>query len=161
MNFAFLLLFAATLPMLFIASWSDLRNMTIPNRVNMGLFLIFVFLGIFIFPLPEYGWRLLQAVIMLFIGIFLTNAGIMGGGDSKLLTACAPFVAPTHITEIFLLMAFMSLAAVIAHRGLGLIPMFRQHVSEWVSWNTKGNFPFGVPIAATLSLYLLVLAYFG
>jgi prepilin peptidase CpaA len=161
MNLAYLLLFAATLPLLFVASWSDLRTMTIPNRVNMGLFLVFVILGIFIFPLPEFGWRLLQAVIMLFIGIFLTSAGLMGGGDSKLLAAGAPFVATGHITEVFLLMAILSLAAVVAHRGLGLIPIFKKHVSDWASWNTKGNFPFGVPIAATLSLYLLVLAGFG
>jgi prepilin peptidase CpaA len=161
MNFAYLLLFAATLPLLFIACWSDLRHMTIPNRVNMALFIVFVVLGIFIFPLSEYGTRLLHALVMLLIGIFLSSAGIMGGGDSKMLAAGAPFVATGHMTEFFLVMAFMSLSAVVAHRGLGIIPPFKARVSEWVSWNTKGNFPFGVPIAATLSLYLLVLAVFG
>ena len=161
MNFSYLLLFAVTLPLLFNACWSDLRHMTIPNRVNIALFIVFVVLGIFIFPLPEYGWRLLQAVIMLAIGIFITNAGLMGGGDSKLLAASAPFVATGHLSEFILALAFMSLFAVIAHRGLGMIPRFKSNVSEWVSWNSKGNFPFGVPIAATLSLYLLALAGFG
>ena len=161
MNFTYLLLFVATLPLLFNACWSDLRSMTIPNRVNMALFTIFVVLGIFLFPLPEYGVRLLHAVIMLLIGIFLTSAGLMGGGDSKLLTACAPFVATAHLTEFFLALAFMSLFAVAAHRGLGIIPKFKSQVSDWVSWNTKRNFPFGVPIATTLSLYLLALAGFA
>ena len=161
MNIPFLILFLATLPLLFIASWSDLRHMTIPNRVNIALFIVFVVLGIFIFSLPDYGWRLLQALIMLAIGIFMTSAGLMGGGDSKLLAAGAPFVAFGHLSNFFMALAFMSLAAVAAHRLLGLFPPFKNAVTDWVSWNTKGNFPFGVPIAATLSLYLLVLVGFG
>jgi prepilin peptidase CpaA len=161
MNFAYLLLFVVTLPFLFTACWSDLRHMTIPNRLNMALFIVFLVLGIFIFPLPEFGMRILQALVMMLIGVFLTSAGLMGGGDSKLLAAGAPYVAMGHITEFFLALAFMSLSSVIAHRGLGLVPAFKSRVSDWVSWNSKGNFPFGVPIAATLSLYLFVLAVFG
>jgi len=161
MILSFLILFLATLPLLFVCCWSDLKNMTIPNRVNIALFSIFVVLGIFIFPLPEYGIRLLQALVMLAIGIFLTTAGLMGGGDSKLLAAAAPYVALGDITEFFFVMGFMALAAVAAHRILGRIPAFRKHVDDWVSWNTKSNFPFGVPIAATLSLYLASIAFFS
>jgi prepilin peptidase CpaA len=161
MNFAFLILFVATLPLLFVACWSDLRHMTIPNRVNAMIFAVFVILGLFMFPLPEYGMRLLQALIMLAIGIFMTTAGLMGGGDSKLLAAGAPFVAANDLTEFFLALAFMSLAAVAAHKILGLVPSFQKRVVDWKSWNSKGNFPFGVPISVTLSLYLLVLVRFG
>lgn len=161
MSISFLLLFVTTLPLLFLACWSDLRYMTIPNRVNVMLLLVFVVLGIFMFPLPEYGLRLLQAVVMLMIGIFLTSAGLIGGGDSKLLAAGAPFVASRDLTEFFLALAFVSLSAVAAHKILGMIPSFKKCVSEWKSWNSKGNFPFGVPITVTLSLYLLVLVRFG
>lgn len=161
MTVSYLILAVATLPMVFLACWSDLRYMTIPNRVNMALFIVFVVLGIFIFPLPEYGLRILQAFVMLAIGIFMTTAGLMGGGDSKLLAASAPFVALSHISMFFFVMAFMSLAAVATHRILGRIPAFRAHVDDWVSWNTKGNFPFGVPIATTLSLYLFFMAFVG
>jgi len=125
MSVPYLILFVASLPFLFVCCWSDLRNMTIPNRVNMAIFVIFVVLGVFLFPLPEYGIRLLQAVAMLAIGIFLTTAGLMGGGDSKLLAAGAPYVALAHMTEFFMALAVMSLAAVATHRILGKIPQFR------------------------------------
>jgi prepilin peptidase CpaA len=161
MTVSYLILAVGSLPLLFLACWSDLKHMTIPNRVNMALFLLFVIVGIFAFPLPEYGIRLLQAVAMLAIGIFMTTAGLMGGGDSKLLAASAPFVAFSHVSMFFFVMAFMSLAAVASHRILGRIPAFRNQVDDWVSWNTKGNFPFGVPIATTLSLYLFFMAFFG
>lgn len=135
--------------------------MTIPNRVNAALFIVFVVLGIFMFPLPEYGIRLAQAIAMLAIGIFLTTAGLMGGGDSKLLAAGAPLVSLTHVTEFFFALAFMSLAAVATHRILGKIPAFKTLVGDWKSWNVKGNFPFGVPIATTFSLYLLLMVRFS
>lgn len=161
MAISYLILFVVTLPMFFLASWSDLKNMTIPNRVNAALFISFVVLGIFIFPLPEYGIRLLQAVGMLAIGIFLTASGLMGGGDSKLLAAGAPFVSLGHVSEFFFVMGFMALAAVAAHRILGKIPAFKAQVTDWVSWGEKRNFPFGVPIATTFSLYLLAMAIFS
>jgi prepilin peptidase CpaA len=134
--------------------------MIIPNRINIALFLVFVILGIFIFPLPEYGIRLVQAAVMLFIGIFLTVAGVMGGGDSKLLAASAPFIALQHIPTFIFALALMSLAAVCAHRILGRIPLFKQHVADWTSWGTRSNFPFGVPIAVTVSLYLFSIGFF-
>jgi len=80
---------------------------------------------------------------------------------SKLLAAGAPYVALAHMTEFFMALAVMSLAAVATHRILGKIPQFRKHVEDWVSWNNKGHFPFGVPIAATLSLYLFSSAFFS
>jgi prepilin peptidase CpaA len=161
MTATYLILFIVTLPMLFLACWSDLRNMTIPNRVNAILFFSFVILGVFLFPLQEYGIRLAQAAVMLVIGIFLTASGLMGGGDSKLLAAGAPLVSLGHITEFFIVMAVMSLAAVATHRILGKIPAFKSRVIDWVSWNTKKNFPFGVPIAATFSVYLLAMVRFS
>ncbi|GLQ33788.1 hypothetical protein GCM10007939_00710 [Amylibacter marinus] len=153
-EFAALFFLIATFPVLFICAYTDLRFMTISNRANMILFGIFLVFGVFLLPFPEYGMRLLQGVVMLIVGFLLTSFGAIGGGDSKLLAAVAPYVLLDDASGLAMVLCVIVLAAVLAHRILGLIPRFRAEVVDWVSWQKHRNFPFGVPIAATLFLYL-------
>ncbi|MEY9167774.1 prepilin peptidase CpaA [Sinorhizobium fredii] len=72
------------------AGISDLLTMTIPNRVSA------ILLGAFVLTAPFVGLGLGQvglhvaAAVLVFAACFCLFAfGIMGGGDAKLLTACA------------------------------------------------------------------------
>lgn len=150
-----------TFPILFLCAFTDLRHMTISNRANIILVLIFVILGIFLLPLPDYGIRLLQGFIVLVIGFLLTTFGFIGGGDAKLLAAAAPYVAFEDVPEVFFTLSIVTLSALLGHRLLARIPQFKAEVADWVSWKEHRNFPFGVPISATLSFYLFLVSGFG
>ena len=150
-----------TFPILFVSAFTDLRHMTISNQANIILALIFVVLGVFLLPFPEYGLRLLQCLIVLVIGFLLTTFGVIGGGDAKLLAAAAPYVALNDAPPVIMTLCIVTLSSVLAHRLLGRIPRFKAEVVDWVSWQKHRNFPFGVPIAATLSLYLFLVSGIG
>lgn len=154
-----LILLGLSFPIVIWAAWSDLKFMTIPNKACIALFVLFVIVAPFLLPLPDYGVRLLQAVIVLIIGFVLTSIGILGGGDSKLFAAMAPFVAYSDIGMFFFLLAFLSLAAIVLHRLLPRLSFFKSWVSGWKSFNVSEKFPFGLPLAGALSMYLAVTAY--
>ncbi|MCP5086825.1 MAG: hypothetical protein GY952_08500 [Rhodobacteraceae bacterium] len=155
LNPAVVLLFVA-LPFCIWAALTDLRQMKILNVTNMGLFLCFAVVGVFLFPLDQYGLRLSQAALMLVVGILATSFGFMGGGDSKFIAAMAPFIALNDAPEFLFLLAAMSLLTVALHRGVGAVTPLRARLDGWKSWNAGGKFPFGVTLSSTLVLYLVM-----
>lgn len=147
-----------TFPVLLWCTWTDLKSMRIPNKSNLILFGIFVILGAFFMPLSEFGWRLVQAFCVLAIFFTLNSMGLIGGGDAKLFAAIAPYVALTDIPSYLLLLAVMTIAAVAAHRFVMYVAPLRKHVDGWASWDAKGKFPFGFPLAMSLAVYLYIIA---
>lgn len=86
-NAAILIVFPLCLA---FAAMSDLLTMAIPNRVSAILLVAFVAIAV----LSGFGWQQIglhfAAGAMVFGVCFVLFAlGIMGGGDAKLLTACA------------------------------------------------------------------------
>lgn len=149
-----------TFPIVIWIAWSDLKTMRIPNKANIALFLVFLILGPLLLTLPEYGFRLLQAAIVLVIAFLANMAGLMGGGDSKLFAALSPFIAIQEATAFFFILALFSLAAVALHRLIPRIkPAFRM-IKDWQSFSEKKHFPFGLPLAGSLTGYL-ALSVFG
>ena len=149
-----LILFLAALPFCIWAALTDLREMKILNVCNLGLFLAFVVLGAFIFPLDVYGLRLAQGAMMLVVGILLNATGHMGGGDSKFIAAMAPYIALQDATAFLMLLALMSLVTVAVHRVIGAINPLQPALEGWKSWNAGGKFPFGLTLSSTLLTYL-------
>lgn len=147
-----------TFPVLFWCAWTDLKSMRIPNKSNLLLFGIFVVFGLFFMPLPEFGLRILQAFCVLVLFFVLNAMGLIGGGDAKLFAAIAPYVAFADLPSYMLLLAILTLAAVASHRLVQYVPALRKQVDGWESWNGKGKFPFGFPLAMSLSLYLFSVA---
>jgi prepilin peptidase CpaA len=153
-----LVFMVVTFPILLWCAWTDLKFMRIPNRSNLLLFAIFVVLGAFFMPLPEFGFRLLQGVVVLVFFFVLNSMGLIGGGDAKLFAAIAPYVAFADLPSYLLMLSILTLAAVAAHRFVMYIPALRKQVTGWVSWDGKGKFPFGFPLAMSLTLYLFIVA---
>lgn len=136
--------------------------MKILNTTNIGLFLCFVVLGPFLFPLEQYGLRLSQGAVMLIAGIILTTAGMMGGGDSKFIAAMAPYIALQDALGFLFLLSALSLITVALHRGIGAIKPMQASLAGWKSWGAeRKKFPFGVTLGSALFVYLCLKAFRG
>jgi prepilin peptidase CpaA len=158
-NATYLILFLATLPITAWVIWSDLKFMKIPNKAVIAMLAIYGLIGVLVIPLEPWLWRWASFAIVLLIGIILNATIHFGAGDAKYAAAAAPFFAvnPTSIRLILVLLAAMTLSAFITHRAARAIPAMRGLAPDWLSW-TRKDFPFGIPLALTLSAYLLLQA---
>lgn len=134
------------------AAMTDLLAMTIPNRVSIILAVAFLLLA----PLAGLPPLLIllhvaAALVVLVVCFGLFAAGVMGGGDAKLLSASAlwmglgapllAFVVYTTLIGGALTLAFMALRArsdALLASGLMLPPHFH---------DGKAGIPYGVAIA--------------
>jgi prepilin peptidase CpaA len=87
-----------------LAAFTDLVKMTIPNRIPALLLISFVLLA----PFSALGWSeigtgLLAGGVVFCVGFALFALNVMGGGDAKLLTACAVWYGFNHSLLVFLM----------------------------------------------------------
>jgi prepilin peptidase CpaA len=151
-----------TAPLLIWAAISDLKLMIIPNRISIGLVVVFVvWAALFLTP-EDALWRAGAGVATLILGLGLVIAARMGGGDMKLLAAVAPFIAPERAGLAMVLLALCLM--------LLLPPLFitrrmlRGHATEttWVAFRPGArDVPMGVSIAVATMLYLVLTAPIG
>lgn len=147
-------------PICLWVAYSDLSRMKIPNKAVLALTAVFVVIGVFVFPLVDVGWRLLQLVIVLAITFLLTVVRAIGAGDAKFAAAMAPFITiPQDTTVILGLFAIATVVGFASHRLARSIPAIRRATPTWESWIRKTDFPMGYPLAATLLVYLIMKAY--
>ncbi|WP_339947732.1 prepilin peptidase [uncultured Albimonas sp.] len=143
-------------PLLVAAAVWDLRRMRIPNWLNGGLVAIFLALGLAILPPEEIAWRVAGGLLVLVVGFAFFTFGRMGGGDVKMLAACALYVPLHHAGTVLQLLA-LALAL-----GLGAIHLarlaLRGRETEWRSLRKGARFPMGLSISAAMLAYLGVLA---
>lgn len=158
-NTAYFILFLTTLPITAWVIWSDLKFMKIPNKAVIAMLGVFAVVGFMVIPLEPWLWRWANFAVVLVVGIVLNAVIHFGAGDAKYAAAAAPFIAlnPTSIRLVLVLMAAMTLSAFITHRAARAIPALRGLAPDWLSW-TRKDFPFGIPLAGTLSAYLLLYA---
>jgi prepilin peptidase CpaA len=141
-------------PLLLAAMVWDLRRMRIPNGLNGALALLFLPLGLAFLPLEAVAWRYAAGLAVLALGYALFALGKMGGGDVKMLAACAPWVAPAQAPLALQLLALALLA------GLALVYPLRRLLRGRTSWRglrRGARFPMGLSIGAAM-LALLALA---
>jgi prepilin peptidase CpaA len=155
-----LLFLPFVLPICLWVIWSDLSTMKIPNPANLALVGVFVVLGLFVLPLGDYGWRLAQLGIVLGLAFVANLIGMMGAGDSKFLAAAAPFIAPGDTGMLLLLLAAITICAVIAHRIAKYSPL-RRMAPDWVSWSQSKKFPMGFALGSALVVYLALGVFQG
>ena len=136
----------------FYVCFTDLREMRITNQAVIALAVIFVVIGPLALPLPDYGWRLVQMVVVLVIGFLLNAGGAIGAGDAKFAAAAAPYIA---LGDLRLL-----LAAFATHRLVKYTPL-RRIAPGWKSWDMGWKFPMGLSLGGTLALYLVLGAIYG
>lgn len=148
----------ATLICLWVA-WSDLARMKIPNKAVLALLVVFAIVGVATLPLADYGWRFSHFAVVLAVGFLMTVTGVVGAGDAKFAAAMAPFVAVADITVVAAFFALTTIVAFILHRVARITPL-RKLAPNWESWERTRDFPMGLPLAATLILYLARTALF-
>lgn len=148
------------LPICFYVAFTDLRDMRITNQAVMALALVFVVIAPFAMPLPEYGMRLLQLVVVLLAGILLNAAGAVGAGDAKFAAAAAPYVAVGDLRLLMAIFAANLLAAFATHR-LAKHTRLREIAPGWHSWDRGWDFPMGLSLGGTLAIYLILGAMHG
>ncbi|MGH1424938.1 MAG: prepilin peptidase [Pseudooceanicola sp.] len=155
-----MVLACVAIPLSMFTCWSDLRGMRIPNGTVIMLAVGFVILGVFVMPFDQYLWRLAQLMIVLVVGIFANGAGLMGAGDAKFAAAAAPYIALGDVRFLIALFAANLLAAFVTHRVVKHTPL-RRLAPEWESWSRGRDFPMGLALGGTLSIYLLLGVVFG
>lgn len=148
------------LPICFYVAFTDLREMRITNQAVFLLAAVFLFVGLFVLPLPTYGMRFVQLGTVLVIGIILNAAGVVGAGDAKFAAAAAPFVSVGDLRLLIAIFAANLLAAFIAHRIIKYTPL-RRIAPDWKSWSSGWKFPMGLSLGGTLSIYLILGSQFG
>ncbi len=148
------------LPICLYVCFTDLSQMRITNQAVLALAAVFVIVGLIALPLPVYGMRLVQLLVVLLIGFVLTAAGAMGAGDAKFAAAAAPFIAVGDLRLLLVLFSANLLAAFATHR-LAKYTALRRIVPEWKSWSAGQKFPMGLSLGSTLALYLILGAVYG
>ena len=148
------------LPICFYVAFTDLREMRITNQAVLLLAGVFLVIGLFALPLPVYGTRVIQMVVVLVVGILLNAGGAIGAGDAKFAAAAAPLIAPGDLRLLLALFAANLLAAFVTHRLVKYTPL-RRIAPNWKSWDMGWKFPMGLSLGGTLALYLILGTQFG
>ncbi|GGM02494.1 prepilin peptidase [Pseudooceanicola nanhaiensis] len=155
-----LVLAIPAIPLSLYTCWSDLRGMRIPNGTVLLLAGAFVVLGPFLMPFETYLWRLAQLGVMLVLGILANAGGLVGAGDAKFVAAAAPYIAAGDLRFVLALFTANLLAAFATHR-LAKHSGLRRLAPDWESWSRGRDFPMGLALGGTLSLYLLLGIFLG
>jgi prepilin peptidase CpaA len=135
------------------AGIKDATSYTIPNWISATLALAFVPLAILLgLSLSQIGLALLVAFAVLLVGILLFALRWIGGGDAKLLAACALWLGPSALLIFLLTTALIGgglALGLLALRNPLLIPL-AQCLPAWTKrlLTPGGDVPYGVAIAA-------------
>lgn len=148
------------LPITVWVAWSDMATMKIPNKAVLALLIVFAVVGLVALPFTEYLWRYAHFAVVLVIGFVLSSAGAMGAGDAKYAAAMAPFIALQDLMLFALLLAGVTIAAFLLHRGARRSSSIRERFPDWESW-TRREFPMGFALAPALFFYLLIGLFSG
>lgn len=148
------------LPICLYVAFTDMAQMRITNQAVILLALVFLILGIFLFPMQEYLWRIGALLAVLIVGMILNAAGAFGAGDAKFIAAAAPFIALGDLRLVIALFMATLLAAAVAHRGAKHTPL-RRLAPHWESWEKGRKFPMGLALGPALAIYLILGALYG
>jgi prepilin peptidase CpaA len=153
-------LFLGSLPICFWVILSDLRAMRIPNTSVLALIAVFLLVGIWVLPWSVVASQLIHLVVVLVLGIVLNAAGVFGAGDAKFAAAAAPFVMLGDAGFVMMLLTLNLMAALLTHRLVARTPL-RKLAPGWESWERKKDFPMGLSLGSTLSIYLGLAVFYG
>jgi prepilin peptidase CpaA len=147
-DFPLLLLFPAAMA---FAGAMDLFTMTIPNRVSMALIGAFLVCGVFAgLSLEQFAVHLACGGAILIIGIGMFAAGLLGGGDAKLMAASAIWVGVDKLMLYFLTISILGGVLAIALLVYRRLPARSYQLPVWAArlHESGSHMPYGVAIAA-------------
>ncbi|MDJ1006948.1 MAG: prepilin peptidase [Paracoccaceae bacterium] len=146
------------LPIAFWVAWSDMARMKIPNKAVLALLGVYVAVGPLVLPFETYLWHYLHFAVVLLAGFVITSLGLAGAGDSKFAAAMAPFILIQDLPNFLYLLAAVTIAAFVTHRGFRRIPAVAEALPTWESFHRK-DFPMGLALSGALVLYLALPAF--
>lgn len=146
-------LFALTYPACLVwAAVSDIRSMTIPNRLTLALAVAFVPVALMLSLSPaQWGVHLGLGLAGLVVGMVMFALRFMGGGDAKLIAAVALWLG---LQGFFAMLIYTALAG--GALTLGLLfarKAFHPYAARMPGYigrhlEPKGDIPYGVAICA-------------
>jgi prepilin peptidase CpaA len=146
------LLFALVFPAgLVWAAVSDIRSMTIPNRLTIGMALAFAPVALLChLTLGQIGLHLGLALAGLVLGMVLFALRVMGGGDAKLIAASCLWLGPHGTVAMMIYTALAGGALTLGLLGARRAPVaaVTGALPSWVNRHLepKGDIPYGVAI---------------
>lgn len=155
---AALWLLVPAVPIGLYISFTDLKEMRIPNHAVMALAAGFALFGLIGLPLTEWAWRWVNLGVVLLVGLLLYAIRALGAGDAKFAAAAAPYVAAADWSVMMLLFAAILIAAWTAHRIARATPL-RALAPDWRSWTSGKRFPMGLALGPALITYLAIAAF--
>lgn len=156
----------ATVALLCGASLNDVAVRTIPDSISLGIVAIGVALRLIDGALLP---GLVAAAAVFALGALCWRCGWLGGGDAKLLAACALLVRPVQVPQLVLatalvggVLACLYLAlrrmtmsfGIPVHTGRSRALAIRICRAEWWRTRRRGSLPYGCAIAAAATFTL-------
>jgi prepilin peptidase CpaA len=160
LQYAALIGFAA---LMMVAAFEDLRRLTIPNPLPLGLCLLW---PLYILTMPSWALALGSigcAIIVFAFGVLFFSRGFLGGGDVKLLTAATLWAGPGGTTSLLVLTGVLGGALalfLLVPPGAHLAMLARGKLGP-VSADLPGNrlntpVPYGIAIAAAAMIVVFL-----
>jgi prepilin peptidase CpaA len=120
------------LPALLItAAASDVMSLRIPNWLTLLIAILFFPMALAThMPLDEFGSHLLAGVILFIVGFLFFQAGVFGGGDSKLMAAAGLWFGTAKMLPFLFMTA-------LAGGVLALVVAFWS--AFMISWEIEGE----------------------
>jgi len=150
--------FVAMVPLMVLASLSDLKSLKIPNWLVLAVAGVFVVTGLWGLPLDVFVMRVVTGLGVLCFGFALFSFGAIGGGDAKMAAALAPFVVPGDIARLLLLYAIITFVMLMVLRLV--MQVYRHEETGWHSVDQLKKpprervFPMGLIFGLTITVYL-------
>lgn len=143
--------------MAFAAS-SDLVSMTISNKVSLALMAGFCAMAYWVdMGLAKFGWHWAMFAITLIAGFGLFAAGIVGGGDAKLLASTSLWLGWEHTFDYVLVFSIIGGLLTIVLLRLRSVPLpERVENVDWIArlYRADTGIPYGIAMgAAALLVY--------
>jgi len=148
------------------AAFEDLRRLTIPNLLPLGLCLLWP-----LYAFSQLGWAVILGAIACATVVFVAGAlcfsrGLLGGGDVKLLTAASLWAGPTGTLSLLVvtgvlggLLALILLAPPGAHLATLARAKLGPATGELPEGQQNTPVPYGIAIAAA-AMIVVVLPHF-
>ncbi|MFN3828146.1 MAG: prepilin peptidase [Micavibrio sp.] len=140
-----------------MSALSDIRGMIIPNMYPAGVLLAFIFaymaceLGDNSIPFQKLSSHMAAGVLVFIVTFCMTMAKLLGGGDSKLMTAYAFWMGARYVLAYLFVMAcvglVLSIVAIVLRRAK---PFKTVKEGSWIARLQGGQavVPYGIPIVA-------------
>jgi prepilin peptidase CpaA len=146
---------AAFALILILASATDIKYRRIPNWTVVAIVVLYI-PWIFVGQGVSLGPSLAAAAIAFFAGVTLYALGLLGAGDSKLITAVALFIGLAKLLQF-------ALATTVAGGILALIMILSHPARVLVMLNMRGHGDFGrnVPYGVAIAVGALLIVFGG